>query len=187
MYILDSLDNSKIRTSHIGLKELERLKTISINENPTPWHRQDEKMVKVMSLNCAGLKAHFSDVQEDVKIMEADIIHLNETSLQENEGNTFKLRGYKKYMINVGNGKGIATYFKDEAFNHEQDIKELYMQVTKFSTIDVDVINVYRSDKGNSLNLFNYLDTLITHGKPTLITGDFNICFLNHSGNRMGK
>ena len=28
---------------------------------------------------------------------------------------------------------------------------------------------------------------MVTHGKPTLITGDFNICFLNHSGNRMSK
>jgi hypothetical protein len=28
---------------------------------------------------------------------------------------------------------------------------------------------------------------MLTHGKPTLITGDFNICFLNHGGNRMSK
>ena len=187
VYILESLDDSKIRTSYIGLKELERLKTISINENPTPWHKQDENMIKVISLNCAGLKAHFSDVQGDVKIKEADIIHLMETSLEENDDSSFILPGHSKHMINVGNGKGIATYFKDGVFRHEQDKTETYMQVTKFTSIDVDVINVYRSDKGNSLTLFNYLDSLITHGKPTLITGDFNICFLNHSGNRLSK
>ena len=43
VFILKSLDKSKIRTSKIGLNELERLKTISINENPTPWNKQTEK------------------------------------------------------------------------------------------------------------------------------------------------
>ena len=60
VYILKSLDDSKIRTSHTGLKELERLQTISINENPTPWHKLTEKAVEVASLNCAGINAHFS-------------------------------------------------------------------------------------------------------------------------------
>ena len=67
VYILKSLDDSKIRTSHIGLKELERLQTISINENPTPWHKLTEKAVKVASLNCAGINAHFIDIEVDYK------------------------------------------------------------------------------------------------------------------------
>ena len=90
-------------------------------------------------------------------------------------------------MINVGNGKGIATYFKENVFSHQQDVKQSKMQVTKFTSMELDVINVYRSSQGNSLELLNYIEAMITHGKSTLITGDFNICFLNHSGNRMSK
>ena len=187
VYLLKSLDDSKIRTSQIGLKELERLDAISINRNPTPWHRPTDNTIKVVSLNCAGLKAHFIDIQADGKILEADIIHLLETSLDENEGNKLTLQGYRKHLINVGNGKGIATYFKDDVFSHQQDVTESRMQVTKLNSIDVDVISVYRSDQGNSRELLTYLEAMITHGKPTLITGDFNICYLNHSGNRMSK
>ena len=38
VYLLKGLDESKIRTSRIGLAELERLKMISYNENPSPWN-----------------------------------------------------------------------------------------------------------------------------------------------------
>ena len=147
VYLLKSLDDSKIRTSQIGLKELERLDAISINRNPTPWHRPTDNTIKVVSLNCAGLKAHFIDIQADGKILEADIL---ETSLDENEGNKLTLQGYRKHLINVGNGKGIATYFKDDVFSHQQDVTESIIQVTKLNSIDADVKSVYRSDHGNS-------------------------------------
>ena len=187
VYILKSLDNSKIRTSNIGLQELERLGKISMNKNPTPWHRPTENTIKVASLNCAGLNAHFIDIEADEKIMKADIIHLLETSLEDKEGNQLTLPGYSKHLINVGNGKGIATYFKNSVFNHQQEVKELRMQVSKFTSMEMDVISVYRSSQGNSLELLNYIEAMITQGKSTLITGDFNICFLNHSANRMSK
>ena len=56
IFTLNSLDESKISTSHIGLRELERLEEISINDNPTSWQRLNKKAVKIASLNCAGLK-----------------------------------------------------------------------------------------------------------------------------------
>ena len=46
-------------------------------------------------------------------------------------------------MISVGNGKGIATYLKDEVFKHEQDTKELYIEAKNFSK----QINFDRTDK----------------------------------------
>ena len=54
--ILGSLDESKIRTSNIGLNELKRQKYISMNENPTPWNKREmHETIKIASLNCAGL------------------------------------------------------------------------------------------------------------------------------------
>ena len=52
---------------------------------------------------------------------------------------------------------------------------------------NLDVFSVYRSSNGNSLEILNRITELLTRGKPTLITGDFNICMLNHSKNRMSK
>ena len=188
VYILKSLDESKIRTSNIGLNELVRLKTISFNENPTPWHRQPENdTIKIASLNCAGLKSHFEDILADDKLMNADIIHLLETSLEKNENQLWNIPGYIPHFINVGNGKGIATYFKHILFSHEQDHIASNMQLTKFASKELDVISVYRSSNGNSVELFNNATAMITLGKPMLITGDFNICMLNHWKNRMTK
>ena len=46
IYILQRLDESKIRTSHIGLSELLRLKAMSINDNPMPWHRHCKNAIQ---------------------------------------------------------------------------------------------------------------------------------------------
>ena len=42
IFIYKNLPEEKIRTSAIGLDELKRLKTISMNENPTDWNRNSD-------------------------------------------------------------------------------------------------------------------------------------------------
>ena len=85
---------------------------VSINENPDPWSKDTENTLRIVSLNCAGLKAHFQDIQADAKLLKGDIIHLVETSVKEDEDeDEFLLDGYKKRFIKNGNGKGIATYY----------------------------------------------------------------------------
>ena len=189
VYILNSFDESKIRTSRIGLAELERLKKISYNENPSPWNtspRSDK--VKVASLNCAGLSPHFIDVLEDEKLRIADVIHLLETSLECNEnGLHMSIPGYESHFVNVSKGKGVATFFKPEKFIHEKDYVMRNMQVTKFNSPELDVVSVYRSSDGNSLELLHRILEILTREKPTLITGDFNICMLHHEKNRMSN
>ena len=191
VYILRSLDESKIRTSSIGLNELERLRSISINENPLPWDRDRLTMktnIKIASLNCNGLKSHFKDISVDNKLLKADIIHLIETSLEKNDYQQWNIPGYSSHFINVGNGKGIVTYFKSTIFRNEEDISTESMQLTKFSSTEIDVVNVYRSNTGNSVELLNNILTMVENPvKASLITGDFNICMLNHSKNRMSK
>ena len=95
--------------------------------------------------------------------------------------------GYESHFINVSKGKGIMTYFKPEKFTHEKDYVAKNMQVTKFKSSELDVISVYRSSDGNSLELLHRMLEMLTIEKPTLITGDFNICMLNHKKNRMSK
>ena len=89
--------------------------------------------------------------------------------------------------MSVGNGKGLVTYFKASMFKNQQDFITPNMQATKFCSENLDVINVYRSSKGNSLDLLNTLVEMVTPGVSTLITGDFNICFFRNPQNRMSK
>ena len=187
IYILDKLDESKIRTSKIGLEETKRLASISVNANPSAWQKNIMEALKIVSLNCAGLKAHFRDIGRDGMILKGDIIHLIETSLEDEEESPLVLLGYDCHLSSVGRGKGIATYYKASIFSHKQDYKTGNIQITKFCSEDLYVINVYISSNGNSGDLLIKLMELITPGNPLLITGDFNICYMNHEKNRLSK
>ena len=142
---------------------------------------------KIASLNCAGLKSHFQDVQSDDTILKLEIIHLIETSLEENEESPLNIGGYEAHILSVGNGKGIATYYKTSIYNMQQDYITPTMQITKFCTKSLDIINVYRSNKGNSVELLKKLQEMLTPGISTLISEDFNICQLINPNNRMSK
>ena len=95
--------------------------------------------------------------------------------------------GYESHFVNVSKGKGVTTFFKPEKFLHEKDYVMKNMQVTKFKSSELDVVSVYRSRDGNSLELLHIILEILTREKPTLITGDFNICMLNHEKNRLSK
>ena len=61
------------------------------------------------------------------------------------------------------------------------------IQISKLSSPGLDVISVYRSDKGNPNELLGELLKIITDEKATLITGDFNICYLRIPKNQVSK
>ena len=69
IYILHDLDSTKIKTNYKALNELKRLRAISMNENPEPWDLENEGNVKIAPLNCAGLKAHFTNIETDEKLL----------------------------------------------------------------------------------------------------------------------
>ena len=63
VYIIDKFDHRKLRASPKAIKELDRMNRVSINENPDTWNKEDINTLKIISLNCAGLKAHFEDIK----------------------------------------------------------------------------------------------------------------------------
>ena len=186
VYIIDKCDPKKLYPSQKALRELERMDKISINKNPDPWSKPTENTLKIASLNCAGLKAHFNDIKTDDKLFKADIIHLVETSLtKEDDVEEFTLDGYAEAFINIGNGKGIATYYDDMKVKPIEQVKMDKYQITKLQHEALDIINIYRSQTGHSVELLESLKKQMEPGRITIITGDFNICFMENFNNRL--
>ena len=150
IYILDNFDNKYLKVSETGMKELNRLNDISFNRNPTAWHSSSPTMVHIASLNCAGLNAHYDDIVLDNKLLRADVLHLDETSVLESIEDRYQIPGFNATFASVGNGKGIVTYCKED---HTQDmITRSKYQVVKTEMDDIDSINVYRSSDGSILD-----------------------------------
>ena len=187
VFILGKLDESKIRTSRVALYELNRMKEVSLNTNLTPWLKEQKNGLKVASLNCAGLAPHFIDIECDENLMKADVIHLIETSIEKEDEQNFSLEGYSSHYISIGNVKGLVIYFKSGVVEYEQEVTETNMQIVKLSSSELDTINVYRSRNGHSVELLNHIRKMLNVDKPTLITGDFNICYLTNKNNRMSQ
>ena len=76
---------------------------------------------------------------------------------------------------NIGRGKGLAVYYKQE-FQHICDLNEDKISITKMASEDIDIVAIYRSNEGKLVNLVNILHDLIDCSKTTLVIGDINIC-----------
>ena len=108
----------------------------------------------------------------------SDIICLSETWLQsENCQEVYDLNGYKSCFNSVqeSRGKGLAMYYKEDKFKVSNMVKLHDLQATSLSSNDLDVIGVYRSSESRDAG--DILSSLIDQSKPTLICGDFNVCY----------
>ena len=181
LFILNNFDEKKLQHSEKSLQELKRLENISYNSNQTNWEIEDgNNNLKIAMLNCAGLRAHIEDIKADNKILQADVIHLVETSIENDSSTTdLEIGGYNSHFYNISRGKGIATYIRKrhnvntETLEHFSDTG---LQICSSDIEKVTSLAVYRSSFGNVGNLIEKLVKPITEKKCVLITGDFNIC-----------
>ena len=187
LYILESLPENKIYASRKALGELEEMNERSLNRNPVPWDEMNEESMKVATLNCMNLKNTHKDIIKDQTLLKSDILMLQETWLTDQDSDEFEIPGYEKHFNNAGSGKGIAVYYRKEMFRHVSDIRQEQMQLTKFQTTELDIITVYRSERGNSVEFLNNIKSLITEERPTVICGDLNICYNATRHNRITK
>ena len=183
VFVLGQLNPEKLRASRVAKNELLRLNEISMNKNPTPWHKTFHQVhKKIMSLNCAGLLPHLKDLIVDPNLKEADLIALQETSLNP-EHIIPSINGLMMKVAGRGKGKGIATLHKD-VFDWEVVEKaENNIQIMKSSLKNLDVINVYRSHNKSLVEAANLIIENINTKKPTLIIGDFNVCVRKNRNN----
>ena len=130
------------------------------------------------------LNSH-EDIVCDETLMESTVIALSETWLQVEDA--LQINGYRAHFNSVGPGKGIAVYYKDSTFIPTVDIRHETMQLTKLESINLDIITVYRSEKGNTTELLEHIISMIREEKATVISGDFNICYKTNKKNKISK
>ena len=155
------LQSSKIPTSLLGKKmfsnlraraELKRLNSISQNENPTEWEKENAEAMKIYSLNCRSLKKHYLDIISDDQLLKSDAILLQETWLDEDTPlDNFLIPGFELQLNSKGRGKGLATYYRKNKFSHSEDTKREHFQMTKLTSASIDIISIYRSQNGNPM------------------------------------
>ena len=94
--------------------------------------------------------------------------------------------GYSSRFLSVGNGKGLVTFTKEsQNYDHQQEVVKPTLQILKVSISGLDSISVYRSGNHSILDTFQALESLIDVERPTLITGDFNICTAKSPTNKI--
>ena len=133
------------------------------------------------------------DIKVDSTLLLADVLFFSVTWLTHDvseETPDIQLEGYILRLNSVGRGKGIATYYKKDAFGARQlqisHIKKELMQMTVLSSPDLCLINVYKS-KGDR-QLQRYLTSAIEsegRDKCILIIGDLNFCFSENPENEL--
>ena len=133
--------------------------------------------LEIVSLNVRSLQKHIPDVRRMVEMKRSDVLCLQETWLPANITG-YHIQGYDLHLNSVGRGKGIATYTTED-FNLDGHILQPNLQISKVTSQDLDIINVYRSDSCKDFELF--LSSQINRNKETIIVGDMNID-LNRKG-----
>ena len=188
LYILNKFDESKMYPHNQALKELERLEDISKNKNHSKWEADDTETLKISSLNCRSLKKHFADIRSDHLLLKSDVIALQETWLDDDiSTEDLQIPGYDLHLNSNGRGKGIAIYFKRESIKHNIDIKEDSCQISKFTSLDIDIVVIYRSQSGDLNELAKNLNELDVNEKPLIVIGDFNYCYKENTCNPTKK
>ena len=188
VFIVDDFENKIIRADPKALEEHKRLEDTSINRNPGPWDNTKSKALKIASLNCMGLIAHKEDIKDDQKLLKGSVLHLHETSLPK-DFNTIgiQLQEFTSEHILIGRGKGISSYIKEKLDYTSSYLGEDELQIHKIRFAEIDSISIYRSSTKSLIQASAAINKMIDDSRPTLITGDLNICLANEPKNMITR
>jgi len=168
LYILDNLYVDNWKASLQCMNELE-----DSEDNALNTVKQDDDTFEIVSMNTRSLKKHHQDVSRYFEFQPSDMICLQETWIMPGEDPAkYQIGDMIPVLNNVGQGKGVATYFPP-SFKLAQHFCLENCQLTKVSSDKLDVINVYRS--ANCTTFETELQAIMTIRRPTIVCGDTNI------------
>ena len=179
LHILDKLDPEKISVNDSVRAEAARMARVSVNANPCEWMDPAKVGLRVCSLNCRSLRKHIGDVRTDPVLLQGDVICLQETWLEDGEGERgdYQLEGYQAVFASVGPGKGLAVFIKEGLRRLEvHSFIDANIQMTKISIKGLEILNIYRSQDEPLPSAAHHLRNLLDPRRDTLIIGDVNVC-----------
>ena len=178
LHILEQLDPHKISVDEKVREEAARMAAVSLNANPCEWMNPAKVGLRVCSLNCRSLRKHIGDVRTDPVLLQADVICLQETWLEDGEGEqgNYQLEGYEAFFASVGAGKGVAVYVREGLRRGVAKFIDANIQLMKIALRHLDIINIYRSQDETLPSAACHLRDLLDPEKDTLIIGDVNVC-----------
>ena len=168
LVILEDVCPKKIYASEIALQELDRMKSLSMNNQLT--------RTKLVSCNIRSISKNFDSLMSSAAIKHTEVICLQETWLHVDMTENFQVDGFSSNFNSIGRGKGIATFYRP-CYTHIIDICCENYQITKISSDSNDIINIYRSEGAQSVDFMKDLTNLLDLNKATYLVGDFNLCY----------
>ena len=167
LYILGDLHSTKWKASPSALQELSRLEKNALNSRGIG-------KFQIASLNVRSLPKHFEDIKTLINF-QVDVICLQETWISSDERDQdYNIPDMNLNLNSQGRGRGIATYYNSK-YGFDGRISEKDLQMTKISSENLDVINIYRSSHNKTLK--ERISTLVEPDRPTIICGDINCDF----------
>ena len=135
-----------------------------------------------------GLIAHKEDLKADQKLLKGTVLHLLETSLPRDfNTDEIQLKDFKSEHILIGRGKGISTFINTQKHYTSSFLEEDELQIHKISLTEIDSISIYRSSSKSLIQSSAAIAKMIDNSRPTLVTGDLNICLTNEPKNMITK
>merc|ERR1719209_2160058 len=151
LHIVDMFDPVKISVNESVRDEAARMMAVSLNSNPCEWMDPAKEGLRVCSLNCRSLRKHIGDVRTDPVLLQGDVICLQETWLEDGEGERgdYQLEGYQAFFASVGPGKGVAVYAREGVTRPggANMLTEANIQLTQIQAKEMEITNMYRSQE----------------------------------------
>ena len=169
LYITGDFDPKYIKCEPASLIEAERLDMICLLKDRKQADLE-KSCLKISYLNVRSLRKHHEDVIKDPVLMKSDIIGLGETWLH--EGETVNIPGYIGTYVNSGRGKGLSVFSKSGLFTiclQESDASAVFVSHDR-----LDIVFLYLSQNFNWLRVMEWLDSIISPVKATIVMGDVN-------------
>ena len=137
---------------------------------------ESQEVLRICSMNCAGLQAHYEDIKADERLHKADILLFQETSLNVDDQRDFEIVSHPVlFHVRNGRGKGVSVYMKQRYIEKTCCSKEGF-QIAKIILNRLNILNVYRSSSASTDDFCVKLKEIVASTRNTLIFGDFNVC-----------
>ena len=135
-----------------------------------------------------GLLAHKEDLKVDQKLLKGSVLHLHETSLPKDfHTDGIQIQEFTSEHILIGRGKGISSYIQEKIDYTSSHLGEEELQIHRIRFDEIDSISIYRSSHKSLIQASAAINQMIDDSRPTLITGDFNICLANEPRNMITR